>query len=49
MVVDNKYFMQSQKWFIHSPLMGCSTPTVKQEIVQHDRISTQELATMVQK
>jgi hypothetical protein len=49
-LVDNNYFMQSQKWFFCFPLMGCSTPsTLKQKNVQHDRNSTQEFATMEQK
>ena len=46
-LVDNNYFVQNQKWFVSNPLMGCSTPTVK-KFVQHDRISAQELATMIQ-
>jgi hypothetical protein len=49
-LVDKDYFIQSQKWFFRNPLvMGCSKPTAKEKIVHHDRISAQELATMVQK
>ena len=38
-LVDNNYFMQSQKWFVCNPLMGCRLHTVKHKIVQHERIS----------
>jgi hypothetical protein len=31
-LVDNNFFMQSQKWFFCNPLMGCSTPTLEQKI-----------------
>jgi hypothetical protein len=47
-LVDNNYFVQNQKWLVRNPLTGCSTPIVKQKIVQHDRISTQKLAMRVQ-
>ena len=31
-MVDNNYFMQSQKWFFCNPLMGCSTPTLNKKM-----------------
>ena len=41
-------FCAKQEMVHYNPLMECSTPAVKQNIVQNDRISTQELAPLVQ-